>query len=74
MTDGELFIFWLFFFCTTMISAVLFFIFAVKAGMLKDQERARFLPLWAHVPEDEGENKEDQTRKTEDCGLKGKNV
>ncbi|MEN6623059.1 MAG: hypothetical protein ABFD50_16115 [Smithella sp.] len=61
MTDGDLFIFWLFFFFTTMAGAALFFIFALKTGMLKEQERARFLPLWAHVPEGEDENKEDTT-------------
>lgn len=57
MTDGDLLIFWLFFFCTTMASAALFFIFAAKAGMLEDQERARFLPLWAEIPEDKDKNK-----------------
>lgn len=33
-------------------SAVIFFL-AVKAGYFKDQDRARYLALWAEVPEDE---------------------
>ncbi|OPY89555.1 MAG: hypothetical protein A4E73_02989 [Syntrophaceae bacterium PtaU1.Bin231] len=29
----------------------LFFLFARHCGMLKDQDRARYLPLWAEVAE-----------------------
>ncbi len=50
MSETEFTIFWIWasFFLTG--SYALFFWFALRCGMFKDQDRARHLPLWAEVP------------------------
>ena len=56
MNETEFTIFWLTAFVCLTVSYSLFFWFACRCGMFRDQERARHLPLWAEVPgQEEGD-------------------
>lgn len=50
MTESDFTIFWITAAICLSVSYALFFWFACRCGMLKDQRRARHLPLWAAVP------------------------
>lgn len=49
--------YWLMFSIIVLITTGITFFWALKKGLFKDQERARYLPLWAEVREEEKNEK-----------------
>lgn len=52
MNSALFFFYWIGFSILTLIAACLAFIWAFRSGLFNDQDRARYLALWAEVPED----------------------
>jgi hypothetical protein len=50
MNETDFTIFWFTAAGFLTMSYALFFWFALRCGMFKDRERARYLPLWAEIP------------------------
>jgi cbb3-type cytochrome oxidase maturation protein len=48
---------WLAFSIIVLVWGAVFFIWGKKSGQFSRQDRARYLPLWAHVPEREDKKK-----------------
>ncbi len=52
MTSGAFFLYWLSFTLLILITGAFAVYWAFRAGHFKDQERARYLALWAEIPEE----------------------
>lgn len=57
MKTWYFFIPWLAFSAITVIAGAIFFIWGKKTGQFAKADRARYLPLWAHVPEEDNSDK-----------------
>ncbi|OGW42529.1 MAG: hypothetical protein A2010_03710 [Nitrospirae bacterium GWD2_57_9] len=56
--DGSVFVYyWITFAVLVPVFSAVVFLLARKAGFFKDQDRLRYLALWAEVPEDEANSK-----------------
>ncbi len=55
MNTGLFFFYWILFTVLVLSATVLAIVWSWRAGLFRDQERARYLALWAEVPEEENE-------------------
>ena len=65
--DGSVFVYyWITFAVLVPVFSAVVFLLSRKAGFFKDQDRLRYLALWAEVPEEEEES-ESNRRDAEDA-------
>lgn len=65
MNTGQFFLYWIAFTVLVFVAIGVAIIWVWRAGLFSGQERARYLALWAEVPEDEEKEKEEK-----DAGLR----
>ncbi len=58
MNTPLFFFYWISFSILVLIASVIAFFVSRRKGYFRDQDRARYLPLWAEVPRDKEERKE----------------
>ncbi len=57
MNTGQFFFYWILFTILVLAATAVAILWSWRAGLFSRQDRARYLALWAEVPEEKTENK-----------------